>query len=198
MVGNTTRALSEVLDHLDHLEHSTEGKSVSIGALVNELGSHAFASLMLVFALISASPASSIPGITAVVAFIEFIIVVQMLAGRRSLWLPAFISRHSLDKSKLCKGTEWLRKPVHVVERFLKPRLTMFIKPAWIYLPLTLILIVTPAMVFMELIPMSGTLASAAIALFAAGLLTRDGLLVALSIAALATLPLVIWYLGFA
>src|SRR5690554_1202102 len=195
MVRSTTRALSEVLDQL---EHSVKGENISIEALVNELGSHAFASLMLVFALISTSPASSMPGVTSLVAITEFIIVVQMLAGRSSLWLPAFISHRSLDKSKLCKGIVWLRKPVHFVERFLKPRLTMFIKPPWIYLPLILILIVTPCMIFMELIPMSGSVASAAIALFAAGLLSRDGLLVVVSIAVLATLPLVIWYLGFA
>lgn len=195
MVKSTTRALSEVLDQL---EHTLEGENASIEALVNGLGSHAFAPLMLVFALISTSPASSMPGVTSVVAITEFIIVVQMLAGRSTLWLPAFISHRSLAKNKLCKGIAWLRKPVHFVERFLKPRLTMFIKPPWIYLPLVLILIVTPCMLFMEFIPMSGSIASAAIALFAAGLLTRDGLLVVVSIAALATLPLLIWYLGFA
>lgn len=194
MAENTTRALSEVLDHL---ERSVQGKQVSIESLVEELGAHSFASLMLMFALISTSPASSIPGVTAIVAAIEFILVGQMVLGRDCLWLPGFISRRNLSTKKLCKGINWLRKPVHFVERFLKPRLVFFVKPPWLYLPLAVILAVTPFMPFMEVIPTSGSIASAAIACFAAGLLTKDGLLAMTSMVFLAAVPVVIWYVGF-
>lgn len=194
MAENTTRALSEVLDHL---ERSVQGKRVMVGALVDELGPHSFASLMLMFALISTSPASTIPGVTTIVAAIEFILVIQMILGRDYLWLPSFISRRYLSTNKLYKGISWLRKPVHFVERFLKPRLVFFIKPPWMYLPLTLILAVTLVMPFMEVIPASGSIASAAIACFAAGLLTRDGLLAMIAMVFLAAVPFVIWYVGF-
>lgn len=194
MAEHTMRALSEVLNHL---EHSVQGQKVTIGSLVDELGAHSFASLMLMFALISTSPASSIPGVTAIVAFIEFILVAQIMLGRDCLWLPGFISRKALSTHKLCKGINWLRKPVHFVERFLKPRWVFFVKPPWLYLPLAVILAVTPFMPFMEVIPTSGSIASAAIACFAAGLLTRDGLLAMVSILFLASVPFVIGYVGF-
>lgn len=194
MAEHMTRALSEVLNHL---EHSVQGQKVTIGSLVDELGAHSFASLMFMFALISTSPASSIPGVTAIVAFIEFILVAQIMLGRDCLWLPGFISREALSTHKLCKGINWLRKPVHFVERFLKPRWIFFVKPPWLYLPLAVILAVTPFMPFMEVIPTSGSIASAAIACFAAGLLTRDGLLAMVSILFLASVPFVIGYVGF-
>lgn len=194
MAENSTRALSEVLSHL---ENSVQGKKVTIGSLVDELGPHSFASLMLMFALISTSPASSIPGVTTIVAAIEFILVIQMLVGRDCLWLPAFIAHKGLSSEKLCKGIAWLRKPLHFVERFLKPRLVFFVKPPWMYLPLVLILGVTLFMPFMEVIPMSGSIASAAIAFFAAGLLTKDGVLAMASMVLLAVVPIVIWQLGF-
>ncbi|MCF6371285.1 exopolysaccharide biosynthesis protein [Rhizobium halophilum] len=189
------RALTDLLDHL---EHSLEGDDVAISELVGETGPQSFAALMLLFALISTSPASAIPGVTAVVAGIEFLLVIQMIGGRHSLWLPKFISRRRLSRDKLCKGIQWLRKPVRFVEGFLKERLVALVTPPVMCVPLSLILILTLFMPFMEVIPTSGSIASAIIACVAAGFLTRDGLLVAISAPLLATVPAVAWYFGFA
>lgn len=194
MAERQTRALSEVLDQL---EASVDGESVAVREVVEELGENSFASLMLVFSLISTSPASAIPGITATVAGIVFILVVQMIIGRECLWLPGFIARRRMSSAKICKGIGWLRKPVHFVERFLKARLTFLFHRPWRWLPLILILGLTLVMPFMEIIPTSGSLASAVIALFAAGLLTRDGGLVVLSLLLLLAVPVAVWRFGF-
>lgn len=188
------RALTDLLDHL---ENSAKGGDVAISDLVKEIGPQSFAALMLLFALISTSPASAIPGVTAVVAVIEFLLVIQMIAGRHSLWLPQFILRRRLSRNKLCSGIQWLRKPVRVVERFLKQRLILLVTPPVMYLPLSLILVLTLFMPFMEVIPTSGSIASAIISCVAAGFLTRDGLLVAISVPLLAMVPAVAWYFGF-
>lgn len=74
---------------------------------------------MLVFSLISTSPASANPGITTAGAVIVFILVVQMIAGRDCVWPPRFITRRRMSTAKLCKGIGWLRKPVRFVERYL-------------------------------------------------------------------------------
>jgi hypothetical protein len=189
-----THALSEVLDQL---ESSAHGESIRIEEVIEKLGHKSFASLMLVFSLISTSPASAIPGITTVVAAITFILVVQMIAGRECLWLPRFITRRHMSTAKLYKGIGWLRRPVHFVERYLKARLTFLFRRPWLWLPLVLILILTLFMPFMEVIPTSGSIASAVIALFAAGLLTRDGALAVLSFVLLLAVPVAVWYFGF-
>ena len=153
---------------------------------------------MLIFALIAVSPASAIPGLTATVAAIVFILMVQMILGRDSVWLPDVILRRELSTERLCKGIGWLRRPVRFVERFLKERLTWLLHRPWLYLPQLLILALTLFMPFMEIIPTSGSIASAVIALFAAGLLTRDGGLVAVSLMLLLAVPLAVWQFGFA
>ncbi|MBL0420713.1 exopolysaccharide biosynthesis protein [Ramlibacter sp. AW1] len=188
------KALSDVLDHLESAAH---GDSVTVEEVVQKLGHKSFAALMLIFSLISTSPASAIPGITATVAVIVFILVVQMILGRKCVWLPQFITRRHMSTKKLCKGISWLRKPVQFVERFLKERLTFLLHRPWLYLPLVLILALTLFMPFMEVVPTSGSIASAVIALFAAGLLMRDGALVVLSFVVLAALPVAVWYFGF-
>lgn len=194
MTEERTRALSEVLDQL---ESSAHGESITVQEVVEKLGRKSFASLMLVFSLISTSPASAIPGITATVAFITFILVVQLIIGRDCVWLPDFITRRHMSTAKLCKGIRWLRKPVRFVERFLVARLTFLFHRPWIWLPLILILALTLFMPFMEVVPTSGSMASAVIALFAAGLLTRDGGLVVLSLILLLAVPVAFWQFGF-
>lgn len=185
-------------DVLDQLARSARGESIRLQEVVERLGPRSFASLMLMFSLISTSPASAIPGITAVVAGLVFILVIQMLIGRDCVWLPGFILRRHISTAKLCKGIGWLRRPVRFVEDFSKPRFTFLFHRPWIYLPLLLILGLTLFMPFMEIVPTSGSIASAVIALFAAGLLTRDGALVVLSFIVLAGIPLAIWHFGFA
>lgn len=194
MTLERTRALSEVLDQL---ESSAHGESIRIEEVIEKLGHKSFASLMLVFSLISTSPASAIPGITTVVAAITFILVVQMIAGRECLWLPQFITQRHMSTAKLCKGIGWLRRPVHFVERLLKAPLTFLFHKPWLWLPLVLILGLTLFMPFMEIIPTSGSIASAVIALFAAGLLARDGALAVLSFVLLLGVPVAVWYFGF-
>jgi hypothetical protein len=86
-----TQALSDVLDRLD-VAAGNGGESIAVGDVVETLGHRSFAALMLSFSLISTSPASAIPGITAVVAVLVFLLVVQMIAGRDCVWLPGFIT----------------------------------------------------------------------------------------------------------
>ena len=194
MAENGNQALSDVLDKL---EGSVRGDSVTVQEVVEQLGRKSFASLMLIFSLISTSPASAIPGITATVAAVIFLLVVQMIVGRECVWLPQFVNRRRLSGAKLCKGIRWLRKPVVFVERFLKARLTFLLHRPWLFVPLVLILLLTLLMPFMEVIPTSGSIASAVIAFFAAGLLTRDGGLVAVSLILLLAVPVALWQFGF-
>jgi hypothetical protein len=194
MAEDQSHKLSAVLDQL---ESAADGESITVQEVVRKLGQKSFASLILIFTLVSTSPASAIPGLTAAVAVIVFILMLQMIAGRNCVWLPQFILRRELPTDKLCKGIGWLRKPVAFVERFLKERLTWLLHRPWLYLPQLLILGLTLFMPFMEVIPTSGSIASAVIALFAAGLLTRDGGLVALSLILLLAVPVTVWQFGF-
>lgn len=194
MAEQRTHSLSDVLDQL---ESAAQGESVPVQEVIEKLGHHSFAALMLVFALIAVSPASAIPGLTATVAVIVFILAVQMMAGRDSVWLPGFVTRRRLSTEKLRSGIGWLRRPVRFVEGFMRQRLTWLLHRPWLLLPLGLILALTLFMPLMEVVPTSGSLASAVIALFAAGLLTRDGAAVIASLMLLSAVPVTVWYFGF-
>lgn len=138
------------------------------------------------------------PGLTAVVGVLVAILLVQMLFGKQGIWLPSFILNRGMSGDKLKKGVAWIRKPVGYVEKLLKPRLHGLVKRPFLYVPLTLTLLLALFMPFLEVIPASGSVASAVIALFAAGLLTKDGILVLLSLVLLSAIPVIVWQFGFA
>ncbi|NAZ36615.1 exopolysaccharide biosynthesis protein [Rubellimicrobium sp. CFH 75288] len=194
MSAPSVHALSDVLDQLERAAH---GESITVQEVVDTLGHKSFAALMLVFALVSTSPASAIPGLTATVGIITAILAAQMMWGRRSVWLPGFVTRRQLSTQRLCQGIGWLRRPVRFVETLLRERLTFLLHRPWLLVPLGLIIALALFMPVMEIIPTSGSIASAVIALFAAGLLTRDGALVAIALALLLAVPVAIWHFGF-
>lgn len=190
--GDGTRALSDVLDRL---EDAIEGDEMSVQEVVDGLGHASFSSVLLVFSLIGASPASGIPGLTALIGIISLTLIVQMMVGRNSLWLPGFITRRCLDTDKLKSGISWLRKPVGKVEQVLRPRLSFLFHRPWRWLPMVLVACLAMFMPVMELVPMSGSIASVVIACFAGGLLTRDGALLVVAALFLSAVPVVVYAL---
>lgn len=190
--GTSHHAISDVLDKLERV---ALGDKVSVAKIVDALGHASFASLLLVFSLISTSPASAIPGVTAVVAVIAFILVVQMMVGRKSVWLPDLITKRRLDTDKLQKGIRWLRPAVRRIEKVLRPRMAFLFHRPWLWLPMILVLGLTLFMPFMEVVPTSGSIASAVIACFAAGLLTRDGILLLIALCFLSAVPVAFYML---
>ena len=147
--------LSGVLDEMEHLSGGAD-RQITVEEIIDCLGKHSFASTILAFSLISTSPASGIPGITAFIGLVVLFLVVQMIFGRDSLWLPGFVMRRDIAAKKLREGARWP---------------------------------------FMEVVPTSGSIASAMIAIFAAGYLMRDGRVVILSMILMSLLPVgVAWF----
>lgn len=181
---------------LEKLEQSAQEQTVSVADVVDTTGPRSFAALMLVFALIAVSPASVVPGVTTGVALFEFILVTQMIAGRRHLWLPDVLARRRIAGEKLRAATRWLSRPVAFTDRLLRPRLSFLTEKPWIYPWLILILVLTLLMPFMEFVPGSGTLAASVIALIAAALLTRDGALLLLAGLCLGAFASLLLWLG--
>lgn len=89
MEQSGTHALSDVLDRI---AAAAQGDTVAIEEVIEALGQHSFAGLMLIFALISTSPASAIPGLTATVGLIVVLLVAQMLLGGWCRWRSGILA----------------------------------------------------------------------------------------------------------
>ncbi|MCC5971201.1 MAG: exopolysaccharide biosynthesis protein [Pararhodobacter sp.] len=168
-------SLTEVLDQLDNAGSDEE---VSVGEILDEVGDRSLAPILLVPAMITASPISGIPGVPTITGIVVGLIVVQMLMGRDTLWVPQFLSRRSVAKSKMDKAVKFLRKPVGWLDRLMKPRLSWLATRPLNYVALVICLIIAVTTPVMELLPFAISIAAVAIGFFAAGILMRDGLMI--------------------
>lgn len=184
----------EVESLVEAVENAAEGDGdVSVGELVETIGDDALASLMLVPALIMVSPASGIPGLSTACATVIALASIQLSIGRHTLWLPGFLTRRCIARSKLDKAAGWLQKPARFLDRVTGQRLAFLAKRPFSIAPALLCAAIALCVPFLELVPFSASIAGAAIAFIALGLVARDGILIILGVIATAGAATLVW-----
>jgi hypothetical protein len=167
-------------DVLETLADAGGDERVTIGEILDAFGDRSLAAILLVPALLAASPISGIPGVPTITGIIFALIVVQMLMGRDTVWVPQAIANRGVSRGKMDKAVNFLRKPVGWVDKVMKPRLTWLAKKPWNYVALLTVLAIALLAPGMEFLPFVISIAAAAVGLFAAGILVRDGVVILL------------------
>ncbi|MGP9791683.1 exopolysaccharide biosynthesis protein [Roseinatronobacter sp. NSM] len=187
-------SITGVLRHLrEAVIQRPEGDKIALRHILIALEQNSFIVIVLVFSLLMVSPLSAVPGATTLFGLTIASILAQVLLGRRHVWLPGVLLNRLLPVARILQALQWLEKPATWLEHRLHARL------AWAHeRPVAMML---KALVFtaalcaplMEVIPASGTSVGAAITLFAAGLLARDGVFILLGACLAAILPVTLW-----
>lgn len=181
-------------DITDCLRDAGEGETVHVRDIVESLGRASFAAILLVPALIIVTPLSGIPGLSSVGGIIIALISLEMALGRRHVWLPGWILARGIERKRFVGALDWAKKPIGVIDRITRPRLTALTAPPFALVPEILCVACGAAMPFLELVPFSSSILASAVFLFAVALLTRDGLVVLLGLFAVAAAGGVISY----
>jgi hypothetical protein len=171
--------LTEVLDSIRLLAGRQD--MVTVHELREEIGERSFGPFLLVPALIEISPIGGIPGLPTLIAIIISLFCVQILFGRKHLWLPQFVETRRLKADKLKTGMDKLRPVARWTDKLLKPRLKWLTKPPWLQGIAAVCILLCCTVPPLELIPFASTAPMGAIALFGLSLLSRDGLVATLA-----------------
>lgn len=181
--------LHDLEDMLDRMEEAAQEKEqVSLGDVLDAIGRRSFGPLLLLAGLVTLAPlVGDIPGVPSLMGLIVILTAAQLLFHRDHFWLPRWLLNRSVAADKLRKGVGWLQKPARFIDRFLRPRLQVFVQGAGMYaiaLVSAAIALMTPAM---EVVPFSANGAGLVLTAFGLALIAHDGLLslVALILAAL-------------
>jgi hypothetical protein len=193
--GEQPHDLSQLLDVIEDV--AEQHSEVSFGQLYDAVGHRSFGPLLLIAGLVVVMPVvGDIPGVPTVMGAIVALIAVQLLARRKQFWLPRRMLDASLGARKVRKGIGWLRKPAGSVDKFVRPRLTKFVRAPWTYVIASTALVIGLAQPFMELVPLSANGAGAALTAFGLALIAHDGLVALLAMAfAVLTGGIVAWAL---
>ena len=176
--------LQDLDDLLGELERCADqaGDRVSVQEVVDAIGRRSFGPLLLVAGLLGMTPVAAVPGAPTIIAVLILLMSVQLLFGRKSVWLPRILLKLSVKADKLRRAVKVVRKPARFVDRLVKPRLQVLTGPTadrMVALACTVLALMTPPL---ELLPLVAFFPSAAVATFGLGLIARDGLLVLLGL----------------
>jgi len=161
-----------VSDELDAWLGGDEPKT--LGGLIETFGERSFA---IVFALLMALPALPVPtgGATHVLEVVAMLLALELIAGRRTIWLPQRFRRLQLDTPARRKIIAMLLRRLRWLERYSRPRGQWLFRSrvsgvvfGAVALGLTIVAFVAP--------PFSGldTLPSIGVVLLALGVLLTD------------------------
>lgn len=171
--------LEQLLDRIDKAKESHD--HVSLGAIVETIGSRAFGPLLLMAGVVLFSPLSGIPGMPTFMGVLVLLIAVQLLIGKEDFWLPQWLLERSVGESKISKALKWLRPPARLIDRVVGPRLEFFIRGASRYIIAFICGLIAIIIPIMEFVPFSSSGAGAALAFFGLALVAEDGFLALLA-----------------
>src|SRR5687768_1606221 len=179
-------AITTLQQLLDRLDKAATGKRVDVESMMEAVGRSSFGALLLLGGLVTLSPLDIVPGIPTLIALGVLLVCMQLLAGRRHFWLPAWLLRQSITRQRFRRALTWLQKPARFGDRLIRPRLTALASDAAVKVIAVGCIVVALAMPVMEAVPFSANLAGIALTAFGLAIIAHDGLIALIAFAATA------------
>lgn len=167
--------LGEILDEFDALAQS-HGQ-IAVADLVDAVGPRSYGPFLLVPALLEISPLGGVPGVPTALAAVVVLFALQMLWGRKRLWIPAWLARRGVPAAKMNRLVTSTRPMAVRLDRWFHGRLRWLTAGLWIRLAALACIALACTVPPLELFPFASSIPMAAIALIGLALLVRDGVL---------------------
>jgi hypothetical protein len=178
------RAAMDLEDLLDELGAAADaaGDEITAREIYDAVEGRTFGPLLLTAGLLGLTPVSAVPTAPTTLATVVALTAGQLLAGRKTLWLPQRLLGLSVGTDKLRTALKLARRPARFVDRLLRPHLQFLISGVGarvVALACMVVAFLTPPL---EFLPFATFLPASAITAFGLGLVARDGLLALLAL----------------
>ncbi|PWJ20867.1 exopolysaccharide biosynthesis protein [Jannaschia seohaensis] len=184
---------TEIIETLE--ESATATEEVSADRVAGQLGRRSIGALLAIPAAFELTPIGGLPGVPTLLASIVAVVAMQILIGRRNLWLPDILARRSVGASRLAQATDRLRPAAEWADRHLGGHLPCLVAPPAPRFAAAAILALCATVPGLELVPFASSIPMGTIVLFGLALLARDGRVMALAWACTAAAFGTIWWL---
>lgn len=157
---------------------------VRLDAILEAMGQDWFGSVVLLAGLVTIVPlVGDVPGVPTIMGLLVFLAAGQVLLGRERLWLPGWLKGREVKAETVKKGVDWLRPGARLVDRVVKPRLSLLAGRRARQAMAVVCLLVAAAMPLMEMIPFSANIAGVILTVVGLSSVAGDGLLALLALA---------------
>ncbi|GIT91944.1 exopolysaccharide biosynthesis protein ExoD [Jannaschia pagri] len=179
---------------LQDLEQAATGAdTVTLRRLADQLGCRSVGAILAVPAALELTPIGGIPGVPTLLATVIALVACQLLIGRESLWLPGVLARQGISATRLSKAARGLRPAAQWADAHLGQHLRWLVGPMGQRCAAAAILALCLTVPALELLPFLSSVPMGVILLFALGLMTRDGRVMALAWTMVLAAVWVIW-----
>lgn len=165
-----------LLDQIDDLK-GAHGR-VTLATIQEVAGRRMSGPMLLLPGLILVSPLSGIPTLPTILAIIIFLVSIQLMFGRQSIWIPERLRRAGLSSDRSDKAIGYMRPVAGFIDRFSRQRLPWLTGAVPVRVASLLCVLIALVMPLMEFIPFSSSIAGLVITVFGLALMTGDGLLI--------------------
>jgi hypothetical protein len=146
---------------------------LSIGTILNAIGSQGFGLLLIIVSLPSAVPVPG-PGYSTPLGCLIVFLGLQMVVGRRTPWLPQRCRRWSFSAATARAILRRSERFFRFIERFVRPRLFWLLSP--VAQRMFAIGVIVMGMLMIVPIPLTNTLPAVVVFLVGVSVCERDGL----------------------
>lgn len=177
--------LTGVFDELDNnVNRDSELEGVRLGVLVSAVGRRSYGPLLLLIGLISISPATVLPGMTSIAAFVTLLVAAQMAVGLQRPWLPKRVLDIKVPRRMLFEFLDRTRPRVEALDGgLLRERWTFLTVPLGVNLVALCVMAAALITFPLSLIPFAPVAPGLAVVLFGLGMTARDGLWLCVGVA---------------
>jgi hypothetical protein len=172
-------SLGDILDRFEEL--AQQESRVAVADMVDAVGTRSYGPFLIVPALIELSPVGGVPGVPTVLAALVALFAVQMLLGRRRLWIPGWVARRGLGAPRLTRLVAAVRPMADRADRWFHGRLRALTSGVGVRVAALVCIALAMLVPPLEVFPFASSAPMGAIALIGLALLVRDGALMVLA-----------------
>lgn len=190
-MADKKKDLSDILNTLQDL--SEDNGDVSVGDVVESLGTRSIGPLITLPALLVLTPLGGIPSVPTLMAVIVALFAVQIVMQRNHLWLPDALERRSVSSDRVRKSVEKIRPAARWIDRHFGNRLKSLVEQPAPAIAACIVLLLSALVPPSEVIPFAAMVPMGAIALLGFALTLEDGLLMLLGLGTAAVGIILVW-----
>jgi len=172
------KGIGEALDAL--LSESEGQEHLRVGDILHTFGRQAFGPLILIPAVLLTLPTGVLPGVPLVLGAFIALICLEIVFGSRQPTIPRLFSRLKMSRQSVVKAREGAARPIALVDRLIRPRLTFLVGHPFIELIAVICLGLCALLLPLEFVPFATALPGSVLILMGLAITARDGLIAAL------------------
>ncbi len=157
-------------------------RKIPVEAIVDEVETSGFGPMLMVPALVIILPTGAIPGVPDVCNIIMALIAAQLVFGRRTPWLPQWLTRLKISAPKVSKAMQKARPVLRKIDSWSRQRFTALTGRTAQRCIAALIMVTSLLSIGIGVIPYVPALLALPTLCFAFGMTLRDGLIIMLGL----------------